>query len=174
MPAEMWASLDDFNERLDDTVIAGYLERAETYSVDAVVAQLVPRAIQLARQAIQLLTPAAQRGLESLSRLLGRQSIRSGNLTLEGLAHILQRHGPDSAATNAGRFAAGTSAQDLTTMINAALRNGTFRPNTLARPGHIFEFDLGRMIGTNSAGGATSLIRVVRDPSGNIRTAFPY
>jgi hypothetical protein len=59
-------------------------------------------------------------------------------------------------------------------MINETARSGTFRSNTNGRPGHIYEHSFGGPIGTSSAGGATSSLRVVVDPDGNIVTAFPF
>jgi hypothetical protein len=59
-------------------------------------------------------------------------------------------------------------------MIDDAVRNGSFRPNTGGRPGTIFEYDFGSSIGTNIGGNATSRLRVVVDPNGNVITAFPF
>jgi hypothetical protein len=59
-------------------------------------------------------------------------------------------------------------------MINDAIVRGTSRPNTLGRPGTIFEFDFGRQIGTDLGGNAASRLRVIVAPSGNVLTAFPF
>ncbi len=48
------------------------------------------------------------------------------------------------------------------------------RPNTLGRQGHIFEHDLGRTIGSEISGAATSRLRVVTSTDGTVITAFPY
>ncbi len=74
MPAEVWAGLESFNQRVDDAILDSFLERAETYTIDAVVAQLNPRLLQLAGDAIRRLTPAAQRTFQGLLRLMGRSS----------------------------------------------------------------------------------------------------
>lgn len=52
-------------------------------------------------------------------------------------------------------------------------RYRAFRPNTFDGPGTIFEHDFGNTMGTNAGGSATSRLRVVVDPEGNMITAFP-
>lgn len=96
------------------------------------------------------------------------------NLSQSRLNHIIARHWPDSPTANAGHFAPGITDQRLRAMIDDAVNNGSARPNTAGRPGTLFERDLGRVIGTNSAGNATRRLRVVVDPSSNVITAFPY
>ncbi len=59
-------------------------------------------------------------------------------------------------------------------MIDDTVRRGGFRLNTNDRPGTIFEHDFGSTIGTNVGRSATSRLRVVVDPNGNVITAFPY
>lgn len=73
MPADMWASLDSFNQSVDDTVIATYLANAGTETLVGTYASW-PRVAQLTGQAITRLTPAAQRGLDALLRLFGSGS----------------------------------------------------------------------------------------------------
>lgn len=62
----------------------------------------------------------------------------------------------------------------LRSLIDDAVRNGSDRPNTRGRPGTIFEHNFGGTIGTNIEGNATSRLRVVVDPDGNVITAFPF
>lgn len=99
-----------------------------------------------------------------------------GGATLgqEALEHIVFRHWSTSGAANAGKFASGTTARSLRDMIDTTVRQGALRPNTAGRPGTIFEHDFGGQIGTNIAGNATSRLRVVVRPNGNVITAFPY
>jgi hypothetical protein len=59
-------------------------------------------------------------------------------------------------------------------VINQTAQSGTFRSNTNGRSGRIYEHSFGGPIGTSSAGGATSSLRVVVDPVGNVVTAFPF
>jgi hypothetical protein len=59
-------------------------------------------------------------------------------------------------------------------MIDRAVVQGSSRPNTHGRPGTIHEIDVGRPIGIDANGNATSRIRVVVRPDGTVITAFPY
>lgn len=59
-------------------------------------------------------------------------------------------------------------------MIGDTLERGTVRPNTAGRPGYIFEYNFGRVIGIDSAGNPATWLRIVRMPDGNIITAFPF
>jgi len=85
---------------------------------------------------------------------VARPALPRGGATLsqERLDHIVLPHWP----TGAGKFAPGTSGRGLTSMIDDAVRNGTFRPNTNGRPGTIFEHDFGTTIGTNIGGNSTT------------------
>jgi hypothetical protein len=89
------------------------------------------------------------------------------------MKHIGDRHGPLSAALNAGKFAPGTADADIANMINQAVENAPPIPNTLGRPGQIFDYDTGATIGTDINGNPTSSLRVVVSPSGQVITAFP-
>jgi len=59
-------------------------------------------------------------------------------------------------------------------MIEETVANGDFRPNTLNRPGWIYEYDFGSKIGTDFGGNETSWLRVVLNPDNAVRTAFPF
>lgn len=107
----------------------------------------------------------------SAVRALPRGTAR---LNQERLDHIVLRHWSTSGPADVGKFASNTSLRDLRSMIDTTARQGGFRPNTRNRPGHIFEHDFGRVIGRNGDGQATSQLRVVVDPDGSVRTAFPY
>jgi hypothetical protein len=95
-------------------------------------------------------------------------------LTQSALDHIVARHFPASDAANAGKFADGTTGQQVKSMIREAVQNGKFRPNTNGRPGTICEYDFGRTIGVSRTGNPTSTLRVVIGPDGQVITAFPY
>ncbi|MGA9659592.1 MAG: polymorphic toxin-type HINT domain-containing protein [Asticcacaulis sp.] len=87
------------------------------------------------------------------------------------LEHIVERHWFTSGAQGAGKFAQGTSARNLKAMIGEASLNGTAR-NSGGRI--VIEANLGRVIGANINGAASSSLRVVTDTSGNVITAFPF
>ncbi len=95
-------------------------------------------------------------------------------LLQKDLEHIVLRHWPTSGARGAGKFAEGTTAQTLLDMIKKAVDKGVSRPNTLNRPGTIFEYDFGRKIGVSISGNPATRIRVVIRPNGTVLTAFPF
>lgn len=108
--------------------------------------------------------------------LAGRAALPRGGATLtqSRLEHIVFRHWPTNGSSRAGKFAEGTDAGSLLSMIDDVVRNGSMRPNTGGRPGTIFERDLGQVIGTSRSGNLTSRLRVVVDQDSNVLTAFPY
>jgi hypothetical protein len=88
--------------------------------------------------------------------------------------HILDRHGPDSTAANAGKFSEGTSTGDIKQIVDETIeRDPAGEPNTGNRPGTRYLADLGRTVGRASNGLPTSWVRVVIDENGKIKTAFP-
>jgi len=100
----------------------------------------------------------------------GSSTYRQGGL-MTGIEHVMYRHGPNSGFPNVSRFAAGTRMGDISRYVDSALRSGTV--TSAGRGAYTVEYNLGRTIGTDSAGNATSSIRVhVRD--GVIQTAFPF
>lgn len=94
-------------------------------------------------------------------------------LTQKGLEHNVLRHWPTSGATGAAKFGRATTARSLRDMIDVAVRLGAARPNTGGRVGQIFECDFGRLIGKSISGQATTRLRVVVAPNGNVSTAYP-
>jgi uncharacterized protein RhaS with RHS repeats len=94
-------------------------------------------------------------------------------ITPKALKHIDDRHGPSSKALGAGKFAPGTTDADIANMINQAVANAAPIPNTLGRPGQIFDLDLGSTIGTDINGNPTSILRVAVNAAGEVITAFP-
>jgi hypothetical protein len=95
-------------------------------------------------------------------------------LTQDAVNHIVQRHWATSGAPGAGKFAAGTTIEDLRSMIDEAVSTGASRPNSLGRPGQIFEHGFGRQIGIDLAGNPARHLRVVVSPEGEVITAFPF
>jgi hypothetical protein len=108
----------------------------------------------------------------------GYVQVQTGNdqviLTRWALQHIMARHWPDSIATGAGKFQAGTTEAALRDMINEAVRSGHARHNTHGRPGTIYEYDFQRQIGTTIDGGPASRLRVVVSNRNEVITAFPF
>lgn len=88
-----------------------------------------------------------------------------------GMEHIMYRHSAGSGFTEVSRFAEGTTARNVMSYVDDALRYGKV---TSKHSGAFqVEHDLGRVIGTNIAGESATSIRVfVRD--GIIQTAFPF
>jgi hypothetical protein len=84
------------------------------------------------------------------------------------------RHWATSDAANAGKFAVETTARSLKSMIEDTVANGSIRPNTLNRPGAIFEYNFGSKVGVDIGGNDTSWLRVVLNPDNTVRTAFPF
>jgi hypothetical protein len=90
------------------------------------------------------------------------------------MAHILARHGPDSAAPGAGKYAKGTSEETVRALIAEALRNAQPTPDTNFRPALLYDYRFPRIIGTTIDGASTDRIRVVvgrRD--GAVIPAYP-
>lgn len=100
--------------------------------------------------------------------------VRSAKLMEDGIHHIVERHWATSGAQGAGKFAAGTTVEGLRAMVDKAVSDGAWRPNTLGRPGTIFEYDFGRPIGIDMNGNSASHLRVVVSPQGEVITAFPF
>ena len=89
---------------------------------------------------------------------------------MTGIEHVFYRHGADSGFVGVSKFAEGTSLRDVSSYVDRALRYGKVTPN--GPGGFIVEYDLGRVIGTNEMGVATTNIKInVRN--GIINTAFP-
>lgn len=100
----------------------------------------------------------------------------SGRLTQEGLDHLSTNgHLPRSPFRfGKGRFSG--SVREIRDQVDTTVANGVSRPNTRGRPGTIYEQDFGPgcNVGTNGQGVPTSRVRVVLNPDGTVKTAFPY
>jgi RHS repeat-associated protein len=117
-----------------------------------------------------LMSPCTDDGSpEPLALPRGRAELRQ-----QDLEHIVLRHWSTSDAAGAGKFDPGTTARNLRDMIQETVLEGTIRPNTLNRPGAIFENDLGVKIGTDIGDSDASWLRVVLNPDNTVRTAFPF
>jgi hypothetical protein len=92
----------------------------------------------------------------------------------KAMAHIMARHGPESTAPGAGKYAKGTTEETIRALIAEALRNAQPTPDTNFRPALLYDYRFPRIIGTTIDGAPTNRIRVVvgrRD--GAVITAYP-
>ena len=89
------------------------------------------------------------------------------------MAHILARHGPDSHAAGAGKFAPGMTAADIRALIAETVHAGTRRADTYGRPDALYDDSFMRPIGTTIQGRPTPRLRVVVAPDGAVITAYP-
>lgn len=90
------------------------------------------------------------------------------------MAHILARHGPDSTAPGAGKYAPGSDEATIRVLIAEALRNAQPTADTNFRPAFLYDYRFPHIIGTTIDGAPTNRIRVVvsrRD--GTVVTAYP-
>lgn len=95
-------------------------------------------------------------------------------LTQGGLDHIVKRHWHSAGTQNAGKFAEGVTGQKLKELLTTAAATGTRQPNTNNRPGQIIEYTFKETIGVTSKGAPTSKMKMVLNPDGTIKTAYPY
>ncbi|MBV9523107.1 MAG: hypothetical protein JO010_09965 [Alphaproteobacteria bacterium] len=95
------------------------------------------------------------------------------HLTDRALGHILDRHGPESTAPDASKYAPDTTAATIRAMIAEAIREGRPRPDTNGRSGTLYDYDFARAIGTTIEGRPARSIRVVVAPDGAVITAYP-
>jgi hypothetical protein len=118
-------------------------------------------------------------GVESGEDPLGYDDVRptDGKTNLE---HILERHSPESTARGAGKYAEGTTPDDIKQLVNETIEKdpqgepNTPSPSTGApRPGTRYNADLGRIIGSTSKGQPTSWMRVIVGADGKIISAYP-
>ena len=119
---------------------------------------------------LSLATRGALPGLRQVAAQWGASTYRHGGL-MNGLEHIMYRHGPSSGFSNVSRFATGTRGKDVVGLVDDALRYG--QVTSTGAGAYTIEYGVGRAIGTDVAGNAASSLRVfVRD--GVIQTAFPF
>lgn len=88
-----------------------------------------------------------------------------------GLEHILRRHVFTSGAEGASKFARGMGHIEIRGLINEAAHSGA--AFEIQGGSRVLNVGMGRIIGTDLAGSATSGLRVVTDASGNVITAYP-
>jgi beta-lactamase class A len=96
------------------------------------------------------------------------------HISAKAMAHIMARHGPESTAQGAGKYAKGTSEDTIRALVAEALRNAQPTPDTNFRPALLYDYRFAHVIGRTIDGAPTNRIRVVvsrRD--GAVITAYP-
>ena len=112
----------------------------------------------------------AAEGSTPVASLLGREVPELG---WGNISHIVERHWAGTATEGAGKFASGTTGAGLRDMVERTIRYGAESPNARVVGGNVYEYDLGRSIGANMAGDASSVLRVVLGAAGRVITAYP-
>ncbi len=95
------------------------------------------------------------------------------HISARAMQHILARHGPESDAPGAGKYAPGTTPDMIRAMITEAVQRGRASRNTNGRPGTLYDYGFPNDIGATIDGRPTRRIRVVVAPDGSVITAFP-
>ena len=91
----------------------------------------------------------------------------------KAMAHIIARHGPDSTAPGAGKYAPGTTEKTIRGLIVEAVRQGTPAADSQFRPAQLYDYSFPQVIGTTIDGAPTNRIRVVLGHDGAVITAYP-
>jgi hypothetical protein len=136
------------------------------------MAMLLRRFAALALAAA-LLLPGAPFSPRVLYAQLAAPAPAEVHLTAHAMRHILERHGPDSTAPDASKYARGTTPATIRGMIAEAIREGHPHPDTNGRAGTLYDYSFKRDIGTTIEGRPTHTIRVVVAPDGAVLTAYP-
>lgn len=102
-----------------------------------------------------------------------REAPAEPRIPAKAMQHIMARHGPESTAPGAGKYAAGTTPAMIRALIAEALRAGHPAPDTNFRPATLYDYGFPHIIGTTVAGAPTSRIRVVVGRDGAVITAYP-
>jgi len=141
--------------------------------VDRVVAQpegKVRRLVAAALLALALAQPMPQVAAQAPPAPALQAEPR---IPAKAMAHILERHGPESTAQGAGKYAPGTTEETIRGLIAEALRQGAPVADTQFRPAKLYDYSFPRVIGTTIEGAPTSRIRVVVGRDGTVVTAYP-
>ena len=113
----------------------------------------------------------APRGLPFKPHWTGR-TINYKKGAMSPIEHIFYRHGPNSGFSNVGRFASGTRAKNVASMVDEAIKKGKMTFNASGKGGAIVH-DFGHQIGTHMDGSIASRIQIYFNEFGEIMTAFP-
>jgi hypothetical protein len=91
----------------------------------------------------------------------------------KAMAHIMARHGPESTAPGAGKYARGMTEDTIRALIAEALRNAQPTADTNFRPATLYDYRFPQIIGQTIDGAPTNRIRVVVGRDGAVVTAYP-
>ncbi len=128
------------------------------------------RLVAAALLALALALPAPPLAAQALP---APESQAEPRIPVKAMAHILARHGPESTAPGAGKYAKGTNEATIRALIAEALRRGTPVPDSNFRPATLYDYRFPQIIGTTIAGTPTNRIRVVVGRDGAVVTAYP-
>ncbi|GAA3273479.1 RHS repeat-associated core domain-containing protein [Dactylosporangium vinaceum] len=98
-------------------------------------------------------------------------------ITPEGWKHVQDFHRPGGLGVDEGKSVFTGSDADVQDLIQQTVQRGRPQRNTQGRDGTVYEWDFGRAVGTKSVtdgGGEATMVRVVVNPDGTLRTAHPF
>ncbi len=148
-------------------------DRASPYSA-LTASRCVPdrshRLLAAALLALALAAPPAHIAAQALPAPAAQAEPR---IPAKAMVHILARHGPDSTAPGAGKYAPGTTETTIRFLIAEALAHGTPAPDSNFRPATLYDYRFPYIIGTTIDGAPTNRIRVVVGRDGAVVTAYP-
>src|SRR6185437_16476267 len=127
-------------------------------------------ALQVALLAALLAVATPQ---HSMAQALPAPAETEIHVSARTMQHILARHGPESDAPGAGKYAPGTTPAMIRAMIAEAVQRGRPSRDTNGRPGTLYDYGFPSDIGTTIEGRPTRRIRVVVAPDGYVITAYP-
>jgi RHS repeat-associated protein len=110
---------------------------------------------------IPAIAGATARGLGVGTRLV------QGNAR-SGLEHIVLRHWHSSGFSGTSKFGANVGLRELRNMVEGA--TGRWRTEGASR---VLDTNVGKVIGTDAAGDASTWLRIVTNKSGDVITAYP-
>jgi hypothetical protein len=137
--------------------------RAEGQMMRLVAAALLALALAFAAPFFVPIAALAETAVDTAPRIPAK-----------AMAHIMARHGPESTAPGAGKYAKGTTEDTIRALIAEALGNAQPTADTNFRPALLYDYRFPHVIGTTIDGVPTNRIRVVvgrRD--GAVITAYP-
>jgi len=145
-------------------MVAEFVMGAVTMGVSTRLGSLVRAAAETTTEMLAL--PAARQ----VDYAWGALNTYRPGVQMTAIEHINYRHAFESGASNVSRFAEGTSAREIKSLVDQTSRYGTVTAKGADR--FMLEHFLGRTIGTDQSGAAASGVRVyIR--GGQVQTAFP-
>src|SRR5439155_1059843 len=74
----------------------------------------------------------------------------SPRIPAKAMQHIIARHGPESTAPGAGKYAPGTTPETIRALVAEAMRNAQPTPDTNFRPAQLYDYRFPQIIGTTT------------------------